>query len=172
VSWVKMDDKFPRHRRIRELRRDTAAKWLHVTALCFCSEHLTDGRIDDIDLPSILDASELTDRIGKRSINNLVAVGLWESTGAGSYVIRDFLDYNPSAAEVKDLRASRAEAGRRGGVRSGTSRRSNNEANASRNGEALASSRLEPRPVPSRKSTTALELDARAAIARQLGDVA
>lgn len=184
MSWLKVDDRFPRHRRIRELRGDTSAKWLHVTALCFCSENLTDGRIDDVDLPSLINESELTAAIGKRSINKLVSVGLWEQNEEGSYMIRDFLDYNPSAVEVKELRAARSESGRLGGVRSGTSRRSKNEASASDRNEASASPqteafagpRLEPRPVPSRKSTTALELDghgpARAAIARQLGDVA
>lgn len=92
MSWLKIDDKFPRHRRIRELRRDTAAKWLHVTALCFCSEHLTDGRIDDVDLPAIIHGSELSTSEAKRSIDNLVKVGLWEEGEAGGYIICDFFD--------------------------------------------------------------------------------
>jgi hypothetical protein len=91
----------------------------------------------------------------------LVAVGLWEVDGDG-WRVHDFHDHNPTAAEVKarrsDLSAKRAEAGKRGGIRSGQVR--GGEANgkqtgskAQANDEAFAEAKRSPvpsRPVPSR----------------------
>jgi len=57
----------------------------------------------------------------KKALAELTDRGLWEETASG-WLIHDFLDWNPSSAEVSAKRASRAEAGRRGGRRSGEER--------------------------------------------------
>jgi hypothetical protein len=108
VSWAKLDDKFPRHRRVRRLRRDVASKWLHVVAICFCCEHLTDGHIDAIDLEQIIAEADIPKAAGVRSVPRLVEAGLWEETPNG-YLIRDFLDYNPSSEKVRAGRAAARE---------------------------------------------------------------
>lgn len=128
--WAKVDDKFPRHRRIRELRRDSNAKWLHVTAICHCCEHLTDGLIDEISLDQVISDSDIARPTALRCVPKLEAAGLWiRHEGRGAWLIRDFLDYNPTAHEVREKREKRASAGRLGGIKSGEARR---EASASR----------------------------------------
>jgi hypothetical protein len=101
VSWARIDDKFPRHRRVRQLRRDVPSKWLYVVALCFCCEHLTDGHIQEFDLEQIIGDADMPRVTALRSVTRLVAAGLWVDHGGGHYEIRDFLDYNPSGSKVK-----------------------------------------------------------------------
>jgi len=103
VTWVKIDDKFPRHRRLRSLGRDIPSKWLHTVALCFCAEHLTDGMIEEYDLEQIIGDADMPKATGRRCVPKLVAAGLWEEVDGG-YQIRDFLDYNPSSEDVKAKR--------------------------------------------------------------------
>lgn len=140
--WVKLDDRFPRHRRVRQLRRDVAAKWLHVVALCHCAENLTDGLVDEIALDQIISDADVPKAAAKRCVPKLVDAGLWIPHDGGGFLIRDFLDYNPTAADVKEKREKRAAAGRLGGLRSGEARR---EANASPDAFALGSLPVEPR---------------------------
>lgn len=132
LSWARLDDKFPRHRRVRQLQKDTAAKWLHVCALCFCCEQLTDGLVDNLDLEQIIADSEIPKATAKRCVSRLETVGLWVRHDArNAWIIRDFLDYNPTKDEVKARREAKSAAGRLGGLNSGRSRtRSKNEANA------------------------------------------
>lgn len=110
MSWVRIDDGFATHPKIAELS-DRAFR-AHVEALCYCAQHLTDGKV-----PGALARS-----LGKRSVDELTGGGLWEQNGVG-YVIHGYLDYNPSREQVEDerrkARERRANAGRNGGVRSG-----------------------------------------------------
>lgn len=72
---------------------------------------------------------------------------LWERV-SGGYQVHDFADYQPSREEVIALRATRAEAGRKGGLRSGSTRRSKGEANASASAQAPAAPPLEANANP------------------------
>lgn len=152
MPWVRFDDDYPTNPKMRALGRNIPAKWLATVAVFFCSRHLTDGVINlQTDLELLCGKSQMPIPTIKRCIPELVRVGLWDVLGEGVYLVHDFLDYNPSAAEVKELRAARAEAGRLGGLRSGASRRSESEASAS----GGASRVLEPRtrtPTPKSKS--------------------
>lgn len=146
MSWLKIDDNFPEHERIIGLP-GPAAKWLHVVALCHCAKQLTDGHIEPFRLKVICTVAEVPQ--ANVQIKELVKAGLWLDNGDGSYEVRDFLDYNPSAAEVKDLRAARSEAGRLGGVRSGASRRNgSDEAERKQSLEALDEALASPRLAP------------------------
>jgi hypothetical protein len=42
MTWVKLDDQFPSHPKMVLAGGDAA--WLHVCALCYCGQHLTDGK--------------------------------------------------------------------------------------------------------------------------------
>lgn len=101
MTWLKIDDKFPEHDRIVGLP-GPGAKWLHVTALCQCAAHLTDGHIDPFRLKVIVAIAEVPKAAFQ--VTQLVESGLWESLGDGAYQIRDYLDYNPTASEVKKKR--------------------------------------------------------------------
>jgi len=102
MAWLKIDDGFPEHPRIDPL--SAKAFRLHVTALCLVARKLTDGRVTD------KDAQVCRVRAGATasSVAELEAAGLWERNGAG-WAIRDYLDYNPSAEQVKEERERAAE---------------------------------------------------------------
>jgi hypothetical protein len=102
MAWLKLDDGFVEHPRIEPLT-DRAFR-LHVAALCQCARKLTDGHI------SLKDARMLSvlTRSRARHIDELVDKGLWNVNGNG-WVLRDFLDYNPSAEHVKTERKKAAE---------------------------------------------------------------
>lgn len=79
MTWLKLDDRFARHRKVAPLS-DRAWR-LHVTALLECCAELTDGQIDK-KLPSTWPSAPrgraLTD-----AIRELEEAGLWEPNEAG-----------------------------------------------------------------------------------------
>lgn len=76
MTWFKLDDGFADHPKVAEA--GSAAAWLYIAGLCYCSRNLTDGvipaamvrRLTDLPKPGRLAAT-------------LVAVGLWEECAAG-----------------------------------------------------------------------------------------
>lgn len=100
MPWVKLDDRFPSHRKVA-LLSDRAFR-LYVSALCWSSENLTEGRVADREL---LVVSRI--RGAKTVAKELEAAGLWDRV-AGAWVIHDYLVYNPDRQKVKDERAANA----------------------------------------------------------------
>ena len=146
MSWVKVDDGLPDHPKFLALGRDRlAAIGALVTMLAYCNRYLTDGAVP----------RAAAQRIPVRLLARLQRVGVIDPAEDG-WTIHDYNDYQPSKAEVLTLRAARSEAGRRGGIRSGQSRRK--DANSEANGEASAWLPLAPptttRPGPSSPETT------------------
>jgi hypothetical protein len=88
--WVKLDDGMPDNLKVGPLS-DRAFR-LHITALCFCGQQLTDGQVP-------------TWWIERRGADpkELVDAELW-TANAGGWEIHDFLVYNPSRAEVQGKR--------------------------------------------------------------------
>lgn len=123
---------------------------LHMAGLQHCARTLSDGLVSE---PTIrgLKASL---KASKKHVDELVDSGCWQPYRDGSFVVVNYLDWNPSKAEVERKRSDRAASGRLGGLRSGQSRRANAEATA----EAFASKQplellLEPHPIPSHSSS-------------------
>ena len=114
MSWVKIDDKFPEHLKVTGL--SDAAFRLYVSALCYANRQETDGFVPRAQVPLLVRTR------GEGQIAELLAAGLWSSVQAG-YSIHDYLLYQPSHADLDRSRQMRAEAGRRGGLRSGQVRR-------------------------------------------------
>ena len=102
MAWLKLDDGFVEHPRIEKL--GSRAFRLHVTALCQCARKLTDGHISDTDAK----VARLLAGAGTRAISELEEAGLWERNGHG-WVVRDYLDYNPSAEQVRAERKRAAD---------------------------------------------------------------
>jgi hypothetical protein len=106
--YVKLDAHFADDERIMEAGE--AAAWLYVLALAKAKQlsHtdgvLTRGHIERLGL----------DNLDQR-IERLVATGLWLREGAG-YRIAAWLKWNKSAQEIAEIRRTKAEAGRRGGI--------------------------------------------------------
>ncbi|MFF7147542.1 hypothetical protein ACFZAO_05645 [Streptomyces griseoaurantiacus] len=101
MPWVKLDDRFPSHRKIA-LLSDRAFR-LHVSAICWCAENLTDGRISDRELALVTRVRGV-----KATAKQLEDAGLWDRTDDG-WVIHDYLDYNPSREQVLLERKKNAE---------------------------------------------------------------
>lgn len=161
--WFRVDDHLPQHHKVDAAGGD--AMWLWVCGGCWTSKNGKDGKIPKSRVPLLSDR-----RAPMRLAARLVAAGFWEDCG-DHFLMHDFLDWNPSAAEVADRRAKRSEAGKRGGKQSGSTRRSKaaskreakDEANASANGQAKSNPEPEPTEEPdgsSRRSFTKLERDA------------
>ncbi len=122
MVWARLDDQFHTHEKVAELDPTPAtiplmagALGLHLLALSWCSDKLTDGVVPRSQPARLIGAP--VDNL----IEELMRVGLWERHKRG-YLIHDFLDYNPSKAQVEALRAVKSEAGRRGGIASGKAR--------------------------------------------------
>lgn len=143
MTWLRIEDGFVEHPKVIDLS-DRAFR-LHMAALCHCARNLTDGFLSE----RALRVTCALTSASRKHVVELRDVGLWLQLETG-WEIKDFLDYNPDAQTVKELREKRREAGRIGGERSGEARR---QANAQANASSFASSkrpsnRVQPRPVP------------------------
>lgn len=142
MTWFKLDDKVAFGTKVMFAGNEAFGAWCRAGA--WSSGELQDGFVPH----------EIANLMApKRVWKKLVAARLLHEA-EGGWQIHDFLDWNPSAEEVRSKRAVRAAAGSLGGKRSGTSR-----ANAKQmlhtgeaNDEANASRLLHPKsnPVPSR----------------------
>lgn len=95
MSYLALDDRFPDNPKIIGLS-DRAFR-LHVVALCYCAAHLTDGFVPV--------SAKLWGELGsnRRQTCPLVSAGLWAEV-EGGYMIHDYLEWNASAAQIKDKR--------------------------------------------------------------------
>jgi hypothetical protein len=129
--YVKLDAHFDEHPSHADLELEHFG--LIACALAYCLRNLTDGHLP---LKSVRGFGKSGK--GIKVADQLVGLGKWTRSESG-YQITDYLQHNPSRAEVLAKREARAMAGKTGGIRSGASR-SKNEANAS----VVASTDVEP----------------------------
>lgn len=111
MSFAKLDDRMPHHRKVRALEPGVtlAAYGLYVASIQYCQHYETDGRIQPGDLHMIVPT---VPRPPRRLIAELVRVGLWDEHPDGGWAVHDFLDHYPTAV----VRAKwRREAGRPAG---------------------------------------------------------
>jgi len=109
MPWAKLDERFPSHRKVRRLSSD--AFRLHVSAICWSAENLTDGKIATDEL--LLVTSDV--KRHPRLAAECVAVGVWELLADG-WLIHDYLTYNPPKEKVLRDREAKKDAGRKGGL--------------------------------------------------------
>ncbi len=122
VTWVKLDDAFWRHRKIRKAWREPRAVGLYVMALARCNEEESDGFVDPEWLEmQIADPDELS-----RVVGALVSARLWEPFGDGWHV-HGYDKYQPTSAKLAEVREARRMAGALGGKASGNVRRLNRQ---------------------------------------------
>ena len=147
MVWFKVDDQLPLNRKMVCVSIGAVGLWVEAGALASASQ--TDGQV----LKRLLHAlhPDATEELA----DELVKAGLWEDCG-DYWRIHDFLDYNPPKSEIEASKARRSKAGKKGGLRSGKTRRSKSEANgeanasasAQANAEANAQAKTNPVPVP------------------------
>lgn len=136
MGWVKLDDRFPDHPKVVDLS-DRAFR-AHVTLLCYCAEHETDG---------IVKTTVAHRAAGIKGTRELVDAGVWHEVEAG-YEIHDFLAYNPSRAETQERRRSKSVAGAMGAVK-----RYASQTLSIRNGGAMTAE-MPPTPAPTPEPKT------------------
>lgn len=83
---------------------------LQTCAIIYANTNRTDGAILKSKVPTLIP------RFRQAAVDELVKAGHWVDTG-DTYTIHDFLDHNASRAEIEDLSAHRATAGRKGAQR-------------------------------------------------------
>lgn len=97
MPWVRIDEAFADHPKIIEAGE--SAVCLFICGLAYCGHMLSDGVIPKRKarvLYPMNDAAAAADA--------LVRVGLWHEDG-DNYVVHDYLDYQPSRAEVEEARS-------------------------------------------------------------------
>ncbi len=143
MAWVKLDDTMPTHPKV--LAAGPQAFALDVAGICYSNKHATDGMIASYALPAVLPGLSNP----KRHAAKLVEVGRWVEVDGG-WVIHDVQEYQPTAAEQKEVSRKRAEAGRKGGSKS----KRPGEATSKQSAKQVASVPDNPdptRPVPKNK---------------------
>lgn len=100
MSWVRIDDHCPENPKL--LRAGAEAAWLWLCGLAYCSRNLTDGFVPAEAISGLAgrEAADLVDR--------LVSVDLWDRVDGG-FRVHDYLEFNPSKAQVKAKQAASAE---------------------------------------------------------------
>jgi hypothetical protein len=144
LTWVKHDDGFSQNRKVAKLT-DKAYR-LHFCALEHCARNLTDGTIMDYELSNVFAVAQIK-RNGLGYVAELVDACLWKTIIHG-YEIHEYLEHNPSAADVKEVRKRNAERQKkhREGKRHGVT---NTVTESERNGVTNGVSHAAPsRPIP------------------------
>ena len=162
MTWVRMDDSWPFNRKL--LAVEPAERLMWCMSIAYCSSQNTDGRID-WHMARMLGFLAGADDV-ERSVARIVDARLWDTDGDDCWVVHDYLEFNFTAAERRELSDQRAAAGRRGGVARASTSQANAQAVAKQtlehlpsNGQASrqrvakqSSSNVPSRPVPSQKT--------------------
>ena len=116
MSWVRIEDTFPDHP--KAARAGLAGVGLYIAGLCYCARLLTDGHIPE---PIVSKLTGLPRHQTRDLVDRLVKAGLWDLADGG-YQVHDYLDYQPTRAQVVASRAETHDAKVRAG-RSGAAKR-------------------------------------------------
>jgi len=139
IAWYKVDDQLHSHPKARRAGLEAMGLW--TLAGSHCMSYLTDGFVEAWFVESWPHGTDLA--------KVLVREGLWREA-EGGWRFHDWGVYQPTRHEIESKREARAEAGRKGGLRSGESRRgANGEASASAIANDSAKQKRTPSPSPS-----------------------
>lgn len=102
MSWARLDDQAHSHPKVRRaLAREPASIALWTIGLSWAANYETDGAV-----PAFV-VEALPSEVRERAIEALLDTRLWTRNGDG-FEIHDYLDFNPSHAQLeKDRRANR-----------------------------------------------------------------
>lgn len=121
MTWIKLEDKTPRHPKVAGLSDRAFRVWIH--SLCYASEFLTDGLLPVAFMRTV-----------KQSvIYELVSAGLWLKDGDGSITIHDYLEHQTPRSRVEDQRIAARERRKKSYQQSPIVRANNSETNSERN---------------------------------------
>lgn len=100
MSWIKLDDRFHSHRKIRQAGLEAVG--LHARALSYSAAEGLEGKVEGSWV------EEVAGKRGEKLATALVDAGMWEQNGNGWH-IHDYLDYNPS----RETQAGKSESAKR-----------------------------------------------------------
>ncbi len=106
MPWVKLDDHMSEHPKV--VQAGPLAHLLFVCGLEYAARNLTDGLIPYRAIPLLTNWEDVLIRThdGVEDVDpynvavELERAGLWEATDGGDYIIHDYLEYQPSKAQV------------------------------------------------------------------------
>lgn len=102
-EYIRVDVLLPSSRKLDGL--SPAAKWTLVEMWCHCGQHLTDGFVRDA----------IWRKTGSAAARRQLVDNHLAEQVDGGWQMHDYLGHQRSRAEVLDLKAKRAAAGRKGG---------------------------------------------------------
>jgi|SRR5580765_3277253 len=97
MPWFRIEDNFHQHPKVTAAGNAAVGLWVRCGT--YSSSYLTDGHI-----PATV-ARQLGSR---REIDTLLSTRLWVENGDG-FLMPDYLEYNPSAKQVRAERAAARE---------------------------------------------------------------
>lgn len=110
MPWGKLDDRYDDNPKVRRAwHAHPRAVGLHSMAITHCARNETDGRLDDLWLAEKLPVK----RERQQVLAALLDAGLFERDG-DDFIVHDYLDYNPSRAQLEAKRAKEADRKARG----------------------------------------------------------
>lgn len=131
MAWVRISDDFYDHPKFQQLTGVGVSMW--VAGLAYANRNLTDGFVPVRMACALVDQDSLgysmygPGQEGSAAANGLVSLvdaGLWHEEGhgcercpqppAGSIIMHDYLDYQPSRVDVEKRADERSQAGRKG----------------------------------------------------------
>lgn len=112
MAWVKLDDRFHGHPKVRKAwKRSRASIGLYVMAVTYCAQHETDGVVDLDWADDMLPQRKERDA----AIDALVTAGLMHRVDDERLEIHDYLEHNESRAQAEARRERDRERKARGG---------------------------------------------------------
>ena len=105
MSWVRLDDGAPGHRKIVGL--SDAAFRLWIVGLTYCNQQANDGRFSAASA-RIMTGYLASPELGRGAMAELCAAGLWAATADG-FEVHDYLEYQPSQEERASANKAAAE---------------------------------------------------------------
>ena len=96
MSWARFDDTFWTNPKLERLTDRAHRLW--VRGVGYACQYLTDGVLDPTALRTL--------GAHPKAAAELVAGGLWHPVPDGGYTIHDYLEFNPTRADVENRRAA------------------------------------------------------------------
>jgi hypothetical protein len=112
MPWFRLETEIIRHPKVQEIPAGErpGALALFVAALAYCSEMLTNGHIPRSVLAGL--AHEIGLKRPRKVTEKLLVVGLFEQSN-GDFFVHDYLDFQPSRADVQARRKADAQRQRK-----------------------------------------------------------
>lgn len=159
MTWFRIDDRFGHHPKLEKMEGDATTHALAVAAWTLmgadCAARRTDGKFSPARLRRVLPWGE---KLIARASEALLGAGLWErkDPSADTISFHDWLDYQPSAAELEEEKRLATERQKR--WRKARRIEKSGDVDALRDAYVTG-----PRPVPSdpeKKESRSLETEA------------